>query len=170
MESSFQTHISLSPSPSLSHPLALFSFSLLLLVPVHAQYIKCFPCENGYFRYNCVKVILSSWGRLRQSKPRVKRPYEDKITFSLVYRTQFFTRRVGSLILGMLFYSSVRESELRTRSVKTILGVVVTAFPSKSEVSTHLTISFWLAGRRAQPSDVWVEKRSARNASCSLTC
>ena len=45
---------------------------------------------NSYFRYKCEKVILSSWGRLRPSEARVKRPHEDKITFSLVYRTQFF--------------------------------------------------------------------------------
>ena len=47
-------------------------------------------CENSYFRYKCEKVILSPWGRLRPSEARVKRPHEDKITFSLAYRTQFF--------------------------------------------------------------------------------
>ena len=47
-------------------------------------------CENSYFRYKCKKVILTSWERLRPSEARVKRPHVDKITFSLVYRTQFF--------------------------------------------------------------------------------
>ena len=46
--------------------------------------------KNSYFRYKCEKVILSSWGRLGPSEARVKSPYEDKITFSLVYRTQFY--------------------------------------------------------------------------------
>ena len=54
--------------------------------------------RNSYFRYKCEKVILSSWGDLRLSEGRVKRTHEDKITFSLVYRTQFFIRRVQSLI------------------------------------------------------------------------
>ena len=47
-------------------------------------------CNNSYFRYKCEKVILSSWGRLRPSEARVERTHEDKITFSLVYQTQFF--------------------------------------------------------------------------------
>ena len=54
--------------------------------------------KNSYFRYKYEKVILSSWGRLRPSEARVKRLHEDKITFSLVYRTQFFYTTCTKLI------------------------------------------------------------------------
>ena len=56
--------------------------------------------ENSYFRYMCEKVILSSWRRLRPSEPRVKRPHEDKITFSLAYWTQFFHTTCAKLDLA----------------------------------------------------------------------
>ena len=46
--------------------------------------------RKSYFRYKCEKVISSSWGHLRPSEVMVKRPHEDKITLSLVYRTQSF--------------------------------------------------------------------------------
>ena len=55
-----------------------------------AHQLYAHSCKISYFRYKCEKVIVSSWGRLRPSEARVKRPHEDKITFSLAYRTQFF--------------------------------------------------------------------------------
>ena len=57
---------------------------------------------------------------------RVKRPHEDKITFSLAYRTQFF--RVQSLIQRTLFYSSVRKVTLCARSVKKVIETWSDAF------------------------------------------
>ena len=76
--------------------------SRVLHTPLKNSYFryKCdnsyfrYKCDNSYFRYKCEKVILSSWGRLRPSEARLKRPHEDKITFSLVYRTQFFYTNV----------------------------------------------------------------------------
>ena len=59
---------------------------------------------NSYFRYKCEKVILSWCGHLRPSEARVKRPHEDKITFSLAYRTQFFDTTCGKFDLGHAFF------------------------------------------------------------------
>ena len=59
--------------------------------------------KYSYFRYKCEKVILSSGGRLCPSEARVKRPREDKITFSLVYRTQFFYTTCTKLDLAHAF-------------------------------------------------------------------
>ena len=56
---------------------------------------------NIIFRYKCEKVILSSWGRLRPSEARVKSQREDKITFSLAYRTQFFHTTCAKLDLTL---------------------------------------------------------------------
>ena len=59
--------------------------------------------ENSYFRYKCEKVILSSWRRWRSSEARVKMPHEDKMTFSLVYWTQFFYTTWTKLDLAYAF-------------------------------------------------------------------
>ena len=58
------------------------------------------PLKNSYFRYKCEKVILSSRGRLRPSQARVKRPHDDKITFSLAYLTQLFYTMYTKLYLA----------------------------------------------------------------------
>ena len=71
--------------------------------------------ENSYFRYKCEKVILSSCGRLQPSEARVKRPHEDKITFSLMYRTLFFDTTCEKLNLRHVFLlERVRNRALRT--------------------------------------------------------
>ena len=75
-------------------------------------------CENSYFRYKCEKVILSSWGRLRPNEARVKSPHEDKITFSLVYRTQFFYTTCTKLDLAHAFLFERVQCPLCARSVK----------------------------------------------------
>ena len=73
---------------------------------------------HSTFRYQCVKEILSSCGCLRPKEARVKRSDEVKITFSLVYRTVFFIRRVQNWIQCILFYSSLCEIEVCAWSVK----------------------------------------------------
>ena len=81
--------------------------------------------ENSYFRYKCEKVILSSWGRLRPSEARVKRPHEDKITFSLVYRTQFFYTPWTKLDLAHAFlFERVRNRASRTECEKSFFIVI----------------------------------------------
>ena len=68
--------------------------------------------ENSYFRYKCEKVILSSCGRL-------KRPREDKITFSLVYRTLFFDTTCGKLNFEHAFlFERARKQTSRTECAK----------------------------------------------------
>ena len=47
-------------------------------------------CQNSYFRYKFEKAILSSYGCWRPSEVRVEWLHEDKITYSLAYRRQFF--------------------------------------------------------------------------------
>ena len=76
---------------------------------------KKIPWKNSYFRYKCEKVILSSWGCLHPSETRVKRPHEDKITFSFEYRTQFFDTTCSKLNLGHAFLlERVQNPALRT--------------------------------------------------------
>ena len=59
--------------------------------------------QNSYFRYKCEKVVLFSWRRLRPSEARVKRPHEYKITFLLMYRTQFCYTTCTKLDLAHAF-------------------------------------------------------------------
>ena len=77
--------------------------------------------HNSYFRYKCEKVILFSWGRLRTSEARVKRPHEDKITFSLAYRTQFFYTTCAKLDLAhAVLLERAQSDTLRTEYEKQI--------------------------------------------------
>ena len=77
------------------------------------------PFKNSYFRYKCEKVILSSWGRLRPSEARVKRSYEDKITFSHAYRTQFFHTTCAKLDLAhAVLLERAQSNTLRTECEK----------------------------------------------------
>ena len=78
--------------------------------------------KNSYFRYKCEKVILSSCGRLRPSEARVKRPHEDKITFLLAYRTQFFHTTCAKLDLAhAVLFERAQSGALRTESQKDFL-------------------------------------------------
>ena len=76
-------------------------------------------CGSSYFRYKCEKVILSSWGRLRASEARVEREHQDKITFSLVYRTQYFYTTCTKLDLAHAFlFERAQNRTLRTECKK----------------------------------------------------
>ena len=68
---------------------------------------------HAFRKKQCVKVMLSSWGRLQRRR-------EDKITFSLVYRTLFFDMTCGKLNWEHSFFSSVRDRDLRARSLKIV--------------------------------------------------
>ena len=77
--------------------------------------------RNSYFRYKREKVILSSCRRLRPSEARVKRPHEDKITFSLAYRTQSFHTTCAKLDLAHAVLSERAQSDtLRTECEKIV--------------------------------------------------
>ena len=57
--------------------------------------------------------------RLRPSEARVKRSHEDKITFSLVYRTQFFYTTCTKLDLAHTFlFERAQSGALRTEREK----------------------------------------------------
>ena len=72
-------------------------------------------CENSYYRSKCEKVNLSSSGSLCPSEARLKRPRDDKITFSPVYRTLFFDMTCEKLNFGHAFLlERVRNEALRT--------------------------------------------------------
>ena len=87
-----------------------------------------FACSFGFTKSNFVHSVrkqlcsiqvrkseLSSCGRLRPSKARVKRAHEDKMTFSLVYRTLFFYTTCEKLNLGHIFLlQHVRNQALHT--------------------------------------------------------
>ena len=80
-----------------------------------ASFAQCVKIKNIYFRFQCEKVILSSGGRLRPSEARVKRSHQDKITFSLVYRTQFFHTTCTKLDLTHVFlFERAQSGALRT--------------------------------------------------------
>ena len=77
---------------------------------------KLHRSANSYFRYKCEIVILTSWGRLCPSEARVKRPYEDKITFSPLYRTLFFHTTCGKLNVGRAsLFERARKRASRAR-------------------------------------------------------
>ena len=79
-------------------------------------------CHNCYFRCKCEKVILPSQGRLRPSEASVKRLHEDKITFLLVYRTQFFHTMCTELDLTHAFlFEHAKVSTQRTECEKIML-------------------------------------------------
>ena len=64
-------------------------------------------------------MILSSWGRLRPSEARVKRSHEDKITFSLAYRTQFFHTTCANLdLVHAVLFERAQSDSLRTECEK----------------------------------------------------
>ena len=68
-------------------------------------------------------MILSSWGRLRLGEARVKRPHVDKITFSLVYGTQFFYTTCTKLDLAHAFlFERAQSFTLRTEYEKIFLN------------------------------------------------
>ena len=75
--------------------------------------------NNSYFRYKCEKVIVSLCGRLRSSEARVKRPHEDKITFSLAHRKQFFYTTCAKLGLAhAVLFQRTQSDTLRTKCEK----------------------------------------------------
>ena len=79
-------------------------------------------CENSYFPYKCEIVILFSCRRLRPSEARVKRPHEDKITFSLAYRSQFFhTTCVKLDVAHAALFERAQSVTLRTECEKIML-------------------------------------------------
>ena len=59
-----------------------------------------FQYEIVIFDTNAKKLFYPRGGRLRPSEARVKRPLEDKITFSLAYRIQFFHTTCSKLHLA----------------------------------------------------------------------
>ena len=71
-------------------------------------------------------MIISSCGRLRPSEARVKRPHEDKITFSLAYRTQFFYTTCIKLDLPhAVLFEHAQSDTLRTECEKIIfIGII----------------------------------------------
>ena len=90
-------------------------------LPVNLKNILFYEYLNSYFRYKCEKVILSSWGRLRPSEARLKRPHRDKITFSLAYRTQFFHTTCAKLDLAhAVLFERAQSDTLRTECEKKV--------------------------------------------------
>ena len=69
---------------------------------------------HAFRKKQCEKVMLSSWGRLQRRR-------KDKITFSLVYRTLFFDMTCRKLNFEHAFFSSVRDRELRARSLNIVI-------------------------------------------------
>ena len=58
---------------------------------------------------------------MRPSEARVKRPHEDKITFSLAYRTQFFPTTCAKLDLAhVVLLERAQSDTLRTECEKII--------------------------------------------------
>ena len=82
-----------------------------------ASFANCI--KNQLFSIQVRKSqILSSCKRLRPSEARVKRPHENKITFSLVYQILFFYTTCGKINLGHAsLFKRARKRTSRT-SVK----------------------------------------------------
>ena len=73
------------------------------------------------FDTSAEKWIYPRGGRLRPSEARVKRPHEDKITFSLEYRTLFFDTTCEKLNFGHAFLlERVQNRALRMECEKSL--------------------------------------------------